>query len=586
MKRDISFNNDNLTANTTVRSIAVQDDNTIVIGGDFTKYNGIALPANGIVTRLNSDGTIDGSFTPPLIEGGVVWAIAAQPWDHKIVIAGEFNKVDGVSRNHIARLNTDGSLDLSFDPGTGTETKDEIYAGGDGKGAIYSLLIQDHSIPSKRRIYLGGAFDTYNGVTVGTLTRVNESGIRDASYDPQVNHGAVFSMCLDKANRLIIGGEFWNIGSTYVIRVARLTTAGANDGTFSHDWISGTVSTVAVDNYNNILVGGKFTWIGSTSNLYGAICRFTSTGVLDPTFNTQVGAKGGIYSGVFLGTEVSSIYVKPDDVIFVGGNFNSFNGTPCGNIIPLNNDGSVITTIDFGSGFNYPIKYITVQSFGPTDVKYLIGAYDLSLSSQSTYRSERQGNIIRVIPTYNVLPTRLISYKATRDKENVKITWKTATQESTETIRIKRSSDGRNFTTIKNLRLEQALQADHSFLFTDSSIPNTELYYKIQFMSDSVVRLESGIMLVRSAFVNKDEVQVVDINKNDLTVRTNFNNADHCNFKLYSIDGKLYKTWNSTIQSGESNQIYKLPALTSRSSLILTIDRQSDHKVFTFKLLN
>ena len=57
-----------------------------------------------------------GNFTNGQLDAAVV-----QP-DGKLLIAGRFNKVHGVPRHRIARLNTDGTLDLSFDPGSGPDS--------------------------------------------------------------------------------------------------------------------------------------------------------------------------------------------------------------------------------------------------------------------------------------------------------------------------------------------------------------------------------------------------------------------------------------------------------------------------------
>jgi uncharacterized delta-60 repeat protein len=108
-----------------VQAIALQPDGRILIGGNFTTYNGIA---RGALARLNSDGslnTADGLnasvFSPttglPLPQ---VWAIAVQT-DGKILIAGYFTAYNGTPRGSMARLNYDGSLDTTF-----------VVAGADG----------------------------------------------------------------------------------------------------------------------------------------------------------------------------------------------------------------------------------------------------------------------------------------------------------------------------------------------------------------------------------------------------------------------------------------------------------------------
>ena len=103
-----------------VRALALQPDGKLIIGGDFRSING--TPRYGFA-RLNADGTVDGGFNPAAAvmgssNPGQVYAVAVQP-DGRIVIGGAFANVDGAPRAGVARLNPDGSLDVTFDPGSG-----------------------------------------------------------------------------------------------------------------------------------------------------------------------------------------------------------------------------------------------------------------------------------------------------------------------------------------------------------------------------------------------------------------------------------------------------------------------------------
>src|SRR5690554_2642478 len=93
-----------------VYDIELQNDGKILVGGGFTKYNFIEY--NKII-RLETDGSIDASFDPG--EGGNhnVKAIAVQS-DGKIVVGGFFTQFDGTFANRIVRLNSDGSIDNTF----------------------------------------------------------------------------------------------------------------------------------------------------------------------------------------------------------------------------------------------------------------------------------------------------------------------------------------------------------------------------------------------------------------------------------------------------------------------------------------
>jgi gliding motility-associated-like protein/uncharacterized delta-60 repeat protein len=147
--------------NNRVNAVQSFSDGKIIIAGPFTTYN--STPANGIA-RLNSDGSRDPTFNSPSIDGSIItFALHA---DGKIMIGGSFTLVDGVSRNGIARLNSDGTLDTSFDPGTGFDDW------------IYSIAIEPTG-----KIMVGGWFEEYNGVPQNFLTRLRPDGSRDNFFD-------------------------------------------------------------------------------------------------------------------------------------------------------------------------------------------------------------------------------------------------------------------------------------------------------------------------------------------------------------------------------------------------------------------
>lgn len=150
-----------------VESLVVQGDGKTLLGGDFSSYNGVSRSGlvrvntdGGLDTAFNSGGTGTGSF-------GIVRALVLQA-DAKVVLGGSFTIYNGVSRNNIARVNTDGSLDTTFNPGTGADS------------SVDSLALQ-----SDGRILLGGFFTSYNGVTRNKLARINTNG----SLDTTLNSG-------------------------------------------------------------------------------------------------------------------------------------------------------------------------------------------------------------------------------------------------------------------------------------------------------------------------------------------------------------------------------------------------------------
>ena len=106
---------------TTVYALAVQADGKILVGGDFTTLGGggTGTTTRNRIGRLNPDGTLDTSFDPGA--NSTVLALAVQA-DGKILVGGFFTTLGGggtgtTTRNNIGRLNPDGTLDTSFDPG-------------------------------------------------------------------------------------------------------------------------------------------------------------------------------------------------------------------------------------------------------------------------------------------------------------------------------------------------------------------------------------------------------------------------------------------------------------------------------------
>jgi uncharacterized delta-60 repeat protein len=146
--RDTSFNPIGIGTDNWVQAVAVQSDGKVVIGGDFTGYNGDAA-ASDHVMRLNADGTRDTTFNA----GGTganaaVHAVQVQP-DGKIIISGSFTGYNGnaAASDYLIRLNTDGTPDATFNPGgTGANT------------LVYGLALQPDG-----RILAGGHLTAYNG---------------------------------------------------------------------------------------------------------------------------------------------------------------------------------------------------------------------------------------------------------------------------------------------------------------------------------------------------------------------------------------------------------------------------------------
>jgi uncharacterized delta-60 repeat protein len=167
---DTSFDTGLGEANYDVRAIKIQDDGKIIIGGYFTSYNGTA---RGRIARINSDGTLDDDFDPGTGFGGPVYAIEIQD-DGKIFAAGQFTLYNGTTRRNVARININGALDTDFDPGTGASS------------GVAACAVQDDG-----KFVIGGVFTTYNGTARNRIARINSNGTLDTSFNPGTGANAI-----------------------------------------------------------------------------------------------------------------------------------------------------------------------------------------------------------------------------------------------------------------------------------------------------------------------------------------------------------------------------------------------------------
>ncbi|MGB1711825.1 MAG: delta-60 repeat domain-containing protein, partial [Miltoncostaeaceae bacterium] len=98
-----------------VNAIVRRSDEALIAGGAFTLAQ---TTARGRIALFGTSGTVDAAWANGSGFDGTVEALALQG-DGKVVVGGQFTAYDGTSRPRIARLNADGSLDTSFAPGAG-----------------------------------------------------------------------------------------------------------------------------------------------------------------------------------------------------------------------------------------------------------------------------------------------------------------------------------------------------------------------------------------------------------------------------------------------------------------------------------
>jgi uncharacterized delta-60 repeat protein len=363
-----------------------------VVAGRFSAYNGISRLS---LVRINGDGSNDGTFANFSYGfDAPVSSLLVQP-DGKVVTGGFFNSFNSTSRKNIARLNTDGTNDNTFNPGTGFDQQvnavarqadGKLWVGGNfttfnttntrsglvrlkddgswdglaGVGTDFNPVFSIAIRPTDGRVFVGGFFTTYNGATVKPLIMINQtSGVRDAAFTLPASvqdNFQINTIAVQGDNKVVAGGTGLTTDPTFanVPNIYRFNTNGTVDGGFSvgSGFNNGNVNTIAILPGGNILVGGGFTEYKGTPRNNLALLD-AATGNLLPAF--AAGVDG----------EVKSIFVHSDGKILVGGNFT----TPTPFFARFNPDGTVDGTFTTGGGPNGSIYSIAQQ----TDGKIIIG---------------------------------------------------------------------------------------------------------------------------------------------------------------------------------------------------------------------
>jgi uncharacterized delta-60 repeat protein len=347
-------------ANDFVNSIAQQVDGRFFLGGDFTVVNG--LTRNRIV-RLNSDGTVDTSFDAGTGFNDSVRAIVVRP-DGRVMVVGHFSSVDGVNRNRIVRLNSDGSVDDTFNPG------------GGANNPIRDMVLQ----PDGKTVIVGD-FSSFNGVARKGVARINGDGTLDETFDPGDGTDlTVHAVVIQRNGQIIIAGDFKSYDVVVCEGLVRLNSDGSVDNSFNSSLdFDDSVRCLALQEDGKVVVGGFFSHIGSVKR--GRIARLNTDGTLDEGFALGAGADSSVYS----------LAVQSDGKILAGGSFSKFNGLSRNGLTRLTESGSIDPTVNFGTGANGSVLDIMIRP----DFKVLIaGGFTIFNGEERDHFAQLHGGII------------------------------------------------------------------------------------------------------------------------------------------------------------------------------------------------
>jgi uncharacterized delta-60 repeat protein len=281
-----------LGVNDGVDSLVLQADQRILVGGEFTSIGGCS---NSFLARLESDGLLDASFNPAGQTDGAVSCLLQQP-DRKVLVGGSFGRLLGHTQPALARLLADGALDPTF------VCTNQIT------GYVFALLPQ-----ADGSVLLGGNFLGIIGSTNNALFRLGPDGRLDDTFDAGLDMSSVFCLVRQPGGQILVGGALYRTGASNEVPLLRLNADLHWDASFQPYPFGDTgvpgpaVYALLLQPDGKIVMGGYWR---------RHIVRFTPEGHVDGCFDPGLGLGNTYQPG-----PVRTLALQPDGRILIGGWF-------------------------------------------------------------------------------------------------------------------------------------------------------------------------------------------------------------------------------------------------------------------------
>ena len=304
------------------REIIAQPDGKILVSGNFKSYNGIL---KRLLIRLNSDGSIDDSFyfyNTPLYDYSYHNSISDVyvMSNGKILVAGTFgyyNNTNLTIKNQLLRLNSDGSLDTTFN----------IQNSYDG-------YIADIKLQADDKILVAGQFDNISSFWYPKIARLNSDGTVDTTFIIYAGfNNSVKNIEIAPDGGIYVGGPFTTFDNAPVQHIIKLLPGGYRDFTFTIG--APEITPPFGDDYFILMPNGQLFLFGSfifNGNWNYNAGMFNADGSFD-------------YSFLNVFENYVSGFAQPDGKIVCYGSFNSYDGHTAKRIVRIN--GPSLATNDF-----------------------------------------------------------------------------------------------------------------------------------------------------------------------------------------------------------------------------------------------
>ena len=341
-----------------VSVITLQPDGKILIGGNFTHIGNYEITRRRIL-RINANGTYDSTFTgwgfqnyPSVgVQPCKIKSIVLQP-DGKILVGGEFtlyfstSPTSNTSVGRIVRINTNGSIDTTFNTGNGFN------------GPVNCIIVQPDN-----KIIVAGDFTDYNGSPEVKMARLESDGVRDYTYNTSDNlvnsplKPKVLTLLPDGVSALIGGDE-----SPYIMHIASDGISYEQMNPHANNRVTG----IVVKSDGKILISGDFTEYGQTSSNVSTQNRFVALNSdlsIDTKYNTGTGFNG----------LVESIQIDSNNKVWTSGEFTQYNGVNTTYAVRLNGN-STLSTVNYSKNkvtlYPNPAKDILNFTLSETNTAY------------------------------------------------------------------------------------------------------------------------------------------------------------------------------------------------------------------------
>ena len=353
-----------------VRRFARQADGKLLLAGPYS-ING--FPVSSGIVRLNTNDSIDTSFTPPSLPGGVFDVEILS--NGKLLVVGAF--VTPATKDLIL-LNPDGTTDPSFNY-TGTV-----------------IVAFDAGVQQDGKIVVGGEANNFVGAQNPPLVRLNADGSLDSTQVVVGNGGRANDLFIEPSGNILAGGFFTHADGVFVrYNYARVSADGVFDPSSlapnlftteinGLDMLPSNIILIAANNTiakitasqtgQNIAGGFSYDFVPlpdgrALASLNNFLRRVNTNNTIDFSFDVPVNAL------------IRRIALQPDGKILICGFFTTVKGTSRARIARLNADGTLDTTFDPPGGANNTVNDMALQPDG----KIIIGGSFTGVNFDTNY---------------------------------------------------------------------------------------------------------------------------------------------------------------------------------------------------------